>query len=193
MRQHLGFRPLSQQDAPTIYRHTHRDASFYRRPLITPPPATEDAVRDWIARHENNPSSHYTAVTLDDHPVGAVGLTKIRPSLDAELTYWIAESYRRRGLAHHAIDHIHSIADEHDIPLLYAYVDQDNKISAHLLERHGYTPEPDGSPFPDQDVYVKHLIPEREQTLNTALHSSSPPCYEPTPAESYAPRTRANR
>lgn len=190
----LDYTPLSPDHVNPLFSHTHHDPDFYLQGLIIPTPSTEDNVREWVASRLADDTCQYHTITLDGYPVGVAGLGKIRTGVDAEVSYWVAEAHRGRGIAGASLSHLEDLAAEYALSYLYAFVDTDNKPSARVLIRHGFVPDPRAgfATFLDQDIYTKQLR-RAEQTLNTPPHSSRLPCYEPTRAETSRPATPASR
>ncbi|MDO5860007.1 GNAT family N-acetyltransferase [Methanobrevibacter sp.] len=137
----LILRPWKESDAECLYH-------FAKNPNIGPiagwPPhqSIEDSlniIKTVFAKKETY------AITLDDVPIGCVGLL-IHPDGNhywgdgsAELGYWVAEKYWGRGLAVEAAKPILNHAfDDLDIHCIYASYRIENTQSKRVLEKLGF-------------------------------------------------------
>lgn len=104
------------------------------------PYAYQDAC-EWIkhARFEEPPVNF--AITLNDEPIGGVGLilgTDIH-ARSAEIGYWLGEDYWGRGIATEAVQAASQWAFNHfDLCRLWAGIFEHNAASARVLVKAGY-------------------------------------------------------
>ncbi|MFP4118426.1 MAG: GNAT family N-acetyltransferase [Candidatus Woesearchaeota archaeon] len=155
----LDSRPISLKDSWRIFLHARDDVSCHKQPLISTNPESEIIIKRWIQQHESNPSSHHLAITLDEQLVGISGLSRIHRFYDAEVFYWIASPFRGLGMAKPIVYHLQFLAKEfYSLSSLYAYIDDENKVSTRMLEDSGFSPVMNSSDtFFDQTRYVKQL------------------------------------
>ena len=139
--ENLILRPWEEGDAECLYH-------FAKNPKIGPiagwPPhkSVEDSL--YIIKTVFAKKEQY-AITLDDVPIGCVGLL-IHPDGNhywgegsAELGYWIGEKYWGRGLVVEASKRIIEHAfDDLDINQIYASYRIENKQSKRVLEKLGF-------------------------------------------------------
>ena len=139
--EHLILRPWKESDAECLYH-------FAKNPKIGPiagwPPhkSVEDSLN--IIKTVFSKRETY-AITLDNVPVGCVGLL-IHPDGNhywgdgsAELGYWIAEEYWGQGLVVEAsIPIMNHAFDDLDIQRIYASYRLENDQSKRVLEKLGF-------------------------------------------------------
>jgi [ribosomal protein S5]-alanine N-acetyltransferase len=109
-----------------------------------PHPYTYEAARNWIdhARFEEPPVNF--AITVNDEPVGGVGLILGDDihARSAEIGYWLGEDYWGYGIATDAVRAVSQWAfANYDLCRLWAGVFEHNAASARVLVKAGYVYE----------------------------------------------------
>lgn len=106
-----------------------------------PHPYTLEAAEAWIAEARTKDPECWFAITVDDRPIGAIGIMP-RDDINritAEFGYWIGEPYWGRGYAGEAA---RGFADwvfaNRDIHRLEAIVFTHHPASARVLEKAGF-------------------------------------------------------
>jgi len=99
----LLLRPFDAADAPTVQKLAG-DRAIADTTLAIPHPYPDGVAEQWIATHASDYAAGIQAafaITLrpEGALVGAIGLLVSRVHLRAELGYWIAVSFWRRGFA----------------------------------------------------------------------------------------------
>ncbi|MFK7869470.1 MAG: GNAT family N-acetyltransferase [Roseobacter sp.] len=143
----LIWRPMGQEDIPRIadWFWNASDASLFDRSL--PVPVSTDALRaQWShAFEETTPPSAfwYIAETENQTPLGIGGLEKINYIQgDAVLPFFVAEPFRKRGLARvMAISLTDMAFSQLRLHRLTTYYRSDNIGSKKILDRLGFTQE----------------------------------------------------
>ena len=100
---------------------------------------------------------------LDEVLSGVAGLTNVRDHDSAEIFYWIAHPFRGKGMSKYALEHLEQKATTlFSLSTLYAYVDQENKLSAQVLDSDGYEMVLNAKgTFFDQELYQKRIDKQR--------------------------------
>jgi ribosomal-protein-alanine N-acetyltransferase len=106
-----------------------------------PSPYSEKDAVGFIERNEDSPSF---AITAEDELVGVIGLT-IQQNIhrkNAEIGYWISESFWGKGIASEAVKLICAYGFENlDIVRVFAEVFSPNIASQKVLEKSGFKKE----------------------------------------------------
>ena len=139
-----ALRSFREEDAPEIARHANnRNVSMRLRDRF-PHPYTLDDARKWIASAQDKDPERNFAITVNDLPVGSVGL-ELQDDVErcsAEVGYWLGESYWGRGIATEAVSGLTRFAFEaYDLERLFAVVDVSNPGSRRVLEKAGFRRE----------------------------------------------------
>ena len=119
----------------------------------------EQAGREWFKILMKNAIAFWV-LELEGEVAGWGTLTpyrKGRPALDqcAEITFYVHEDFRKRGVASELISALHHSAIENRIAHLIAILLEDNEPSKNILAKHGYRQWgllPDIAHFPDKSV-----------------------------------------
>ena len=157
-------RSLRDTDAARLARHANdRQVWLHMRDQF-PHPYTGEHAREFIADIRNQTPETAFAITVDDAPVGAIGVM-LRDDVErcsAEVGYWLGEPYRGRGLATCALVGFTRYAFvAYDLERLYAVPFASNTAACRVLEKAGYLLEgrmrrsavKDGT-FQDQLLYA---------------------------------------
>ena len=136
-----GLRSFRESDAAELARHANnRKVSMQLRDRF-PHPYTIDDAHEWIAIARGRDPEQNFAITVDDLPVGGIGV-EIQDDVErcsAEVGYWIGESHWGRGIATVAVSGITRFAFEaYDLERLFGVVNVSNPASCRVLEKAGY-------------------------------------------------------
>ncbi len=120
-----------------------------------------DAV-NWVSLHKYDPNPTQLAIVVDDMVVGGIGITKQSDvyRLNAELGYWLGESYWNRGVITEAVQGIVDYAfTNFKIIRIYARVFEYNAASMRVLEKAGFEKEAvhKRTVFKNGKVFDEHL------------------------------------
>ncbi len=135
------LRPLQESDIDPIF-HACQDptiSAFTRVPYPYDREMAEEFVRESAFAYLNRIAVHF-AIEIDGEFAGTIGLHTLKLSDHcAEVGYWIADSYRGKGICTEAL----LILTDFSLSVmrfrrLEALADFDNKASQRVLERAGY-------------------------------------------------------
>lgn len=145
-----GFH-LSQVQAgdQAAYVEHFRDKETVDNLLLIPFPYTEKDAEEWVqsrleAAAQGVPEAHFAIRREDGFLVGGAGLDMGvgTGSHRAEIGYWVAKDYRRRGLAGAALRAMTSYAFNHlGVKRLQAWTYPNNLASRRLLKNTGFQHE----------------------------------------------------
>jgi putative acetyltransferase len=107
-----------------------------------------------------HPDIEFILLTLDDTPVGCVGLQPISPGLGEIKRMYVEPSSRGWGLSRLLLAEIESHARTRAMTTLRLETGTHQHEAIALYTHHGYTPTPPYPPFDNESVsrcYAKHL------------------------------------
>ena len=140
----ITLRPWAIEDASSLQRHANNKAIANFMTDSFPHPYTlENAIAFIEFANAKNPT-HIFAIDLKGEPIGGIGLHPKQDieRMNAELGYWIAESYWGKGYMTEAIQKIIPIGFSiFPIHRIYARPFGSNKASQKVLEKCGFTLE----------------------------------------------------
>ena len=136
-----GVRSFRESDAAEFARHANNRNVAMRLRDRFPHPYTLDDAHEWIAFARGRDPERNFAITVDDLPVGTIGV-ELQDDVErcsAEVGYWLGESHWGRGIATVALSGFTRFAFEaYDLERLFAPVDASNPASRRVLEKAGY-------------------------------------------------------
>jgi RimJ/RimL family protein N-acetyltransferase len=126
-----------------------------------PTPYTLKDAQWWISTGSN--TSMVKAIDFNGFLVGCIGAEQgeFEYKRSAEIGYWIAKDFWRRGIATHAINEITSLVfNTTDIIRLFACVLSTNKASMHVLVKCGFELESvhKKAMYKNDEFYDNHLF-----------------------------------
>jgi RimJ/RimL family protein N-acetyltransferase len=140
------IRSLRPTDAAAITKHVGTQSVARNMSTIPHPYAQRDA-EEWLASLADQPETNF-AITVDDEAVGVIGVHARPPELpavchhDAEIGYWLGETFWGRGIMTEAVLAMTEWAFAHfQLIRLHAAVFARNPASARVLEKAGYAYE----------------------------------------------------
>jgi [ribosomal protein S5]-alanine N-acetyltransferase len=138
------LRPWRASDAPVITPLLgDRDVWINLSDRVPHPYELKDA-EAYIARHSTvNPPTN-VAITVDDQPVGSIGIFPGEGlnRVSAEMGYWLGKPYWGKGIISAALPAMTKyVADTFEFTRIAALVFTRNPASARLLEKAGYVRE----------------------------------------------------
>ena len=139
----VGLRPWNEADAPELvamYRAS-RAVLALEEPWCTEEFFTAAGQRGRIRRCEADPAAAGMVITVRGAIAGHLSLDRIGADVlrSADLGYWVAPRWRRRGVATRAIDLAAEVAFERlGLARLHATVATGNRASWRALERGGF-------------------------------------------------------
>ena len=136
-----GVRTFRETDAADLARHANNRKVWLQLRDRFPHPYMIDDARGFIAFARGaNPETAF-AVTVDDRPVGSIGvvLGEDVERCSAEIGYWLGESYWGRGIATRALVSFtrHAFV-AYELERLFAVPLATNAASCRVLEKAGY-------------------------------------------------------
>lgn len=137
------LRPFRPGDESDLAQQANNPKIFANVRDVFPHPYTLDDARAWIAHCQSLPEPTPTlAITHDDRVIGAIGVVQQTDvhRINAEIGYWLGESYWGQGIATDALRQMTAYAFSR-FPLLhrlYAGVFAFNAPSRRVLEKAGF-------------------------------------------------------
>jgi ribosomal-protein-alanine N-acetyltransferase len=147
------LRPLVAGDAVSLRAHADNVAVARRMLEGFPSPYTDEAAQAWCAHEANSGEFGYVWGVVAKGETGdasdaAVGCIGLKPEkgwtrCNAELGYWLGESYWRRGIVSDAVRQVTdwAFAVEPDIMRIFASVFASNEASQALVRKCGFVRE----------------------------------------------------
>jgi RimJ/RimL family protein N-acetyltransferase len=139
------LRPITKADLAQLVNHANNKAISDQLTDAFPFPYTEEHGRSFIKMTEQNDPRNILAITVKNELIGAIG---IHPKTDidrmnAEMGYWIAETYWGKGIVTKAIEQMVAFTFGHFpyITRIFARPYGDNIASQRVLEKAGFTLE----------------------------------------------------
>lgn len=91
-----------------------------------------------LYQHANSAKFYYRAIIMNQQVCGFVQCEK-KTNSSAELGYWILHAYRKQGIMSSIMELLcYDIYRKLRVMSIYAHVDENNTVSRHLLESHGF-------------------------------------------------------
>lgn len=121
--------------------HLHSDNHNIRRFMSDGFPDSIEKWKKFIEFVSENKSILYLAIEIDGTAVGGIGITPQKDYLrkNAELGYWLSESFWGQGIMTRAIlEIVRKAFDLFDIDRIYATPFETNLASHHVLEKAGF-------------------------------------------------------
>jgi [ribosomal protein S5]-alanine N-acetyltransferase len=140
----VALRPWTAEDLPTLCRNVNSRAVWRNLTDPTPPPYTEDVIKDWIATVTTPSRSTYLAIEVEGESAGAIAIEAFEgiSCRTGNFGYWLAEAYWGRGIATAAVRAMVTFAAEHlSFARLEAVVFAWNPPSMRVLEKSGFVRE----------------------------------------------------
>ena len=138
------MRSFRDTDAEGLARHADNRQVWLQLRDQFPHPYTAENAREFIAYVRTETPATAFAITVDDAPVGAIGVM-LRDDVErcsAEVGYWLGESHWGRGLATCALIGFTRFAFvAYDVGRLYGVPFASNIASCRVLEKAGYVLE----------------------------------------------------
>ncbi len=141
---HLVLRPWQESDLHDLVQHANNATVAGFMTDQFPHPYTEDAGRQFIALTASHAPRRMFAIAVAGRVAGAIG---IHPQTDilsknAEIGYWLGETYWGQGLATEAVKQMIVYGFRNfDILRIYGRVFGNNPASARVLEKCGFEKE----------------------------------------------------
>ena len=136
------LRPWRAEDVPSLARHANNIRIWRNVRDCFPHPYTEEDARAYIGFAMSEPEIENLAIIIDGQAVGGIGLEILTDvqRYNAELGYWLSETYWGRGLMSEIISTICShIFRTTSINRIFAPVFDHNLASMRVLEKNGFT------------------------------------------------------
>jgi len=157
----ITLRPVTHEDADTIYRWQHQPDM--RRYFRNPRPPTHEEHAAWMKRILTDPGELAWIILQDDTPAGLLRLTE-RDDETWEIGILVDKRYRRHGIAHAAMKLLNRFASDR---ILLAIVHEQNHASQKLFESCGFAQ----TLATDADLRFRHYLLKpisvsREMPLN---------------------------
>lgn len=138
------LRPWRTSDAPIITPLLGDRDVWINLSDRVPHPYEQKHAEEFIERHSANHPPQNAAITIDDKPVGGIGIFPGEGinRVSAEMGYWIGKPYWGKGIASAALPAMTKyVADNFEFSRIFALVLVRNPASARLLEKSGYVRE----------------------------------------------------
>ncbi|MFT4600563.1 MAG: ribosomal-protein-alanine N-acetyltransferase [Arenicella sp.] len=137
----IQLRSLQASDLPNLVKYANNKKIFDNLTDAFPHPFDESKGRAFIERILATKPNHVQAITIDNELVGCIG---VHPKDDvyrknAELGYWVAESFWGKGIISDAIPKMVQYGFENfEISRIYATPYAHNVASQKALEKSGF-------------------------------------------------------
>ncbi len=140
----LRIRKFQAGDEESL-RKNISDVEVARNTLIIPYPYTKNDARKWIRHNlrlskKRKPEEVNFAIDIEGEVVGGIGLARInRTDNNAEIGYWLAREYWKRGIMTKAVRQIAKFGFEKlKLKRIYAYIFVSNRASKRVLHKAGF-------------------------------------------------------
>jgi [ribosomal protein S5]-alanine N-acetyltransferase len=140
----FALRDFVKEDYVSIAQNGNNfEVARYMRDVF-PHPYSEDDAKRFLDFVLNDTTRKVFAITINDEAIGAIG---IHPESDvfrknAEIGYWIGESFWHKGILSQAVPQVVQYAFQHfDITRLFGRVYSNNIASQKLLEKSDFVLE----------------------------------------------------
>ena len=136
-----GVRSFRELDAAEFARHANNKNIAIQLRDRFPNPYTLDDAHEWIAFARGQDPERNFAITVDDLPVGTIGV-ELQDDVErcsARMGYWLGESFWGRGITTVALSGFTRFAfGAYDLERLFAVAWVSNPASCRVLEKAGY-------------------------------------------------------
>ncbi len=142
--QEIALRPWKEADRRPLIAFANNKKIFNNLTDAFPHPFTNDSATKFFAWANEHDPPLILAITLDDKPVGSIGLHPLKDvfRLNCELGYWVAEPYWGKGFATEAVRQMTRYAhDNFHFKRLFARPYGSNIASQKVLEKAGFKRE----------------------------------------------------
>lgn len=143
----INLRPLKRADAESLHRYANNSVIARYLPRMPHPYSLEDAHK-WIrhTRRKVRKREAYSFGMENRETGGIIGMTSLDnlrwDDLNAELGYWVARPFWRKGFATEAVMLILEFAfGTLGLKRVWALVIEPNEVSSHVLQKAGFTLE----------------------------------------------------
>lgn len=140
------LRPFKKTDAKDIAKNIN-DKEISHNTLHIPYPYKLKDAKEWLARtlpeyRKRKPKKMHLAIEIKNEVVGGVSLMEIQGGHKAEIGYWLARKYWKKGIMSAAVEEIVDYGfKKFDLVRIYAYVFILNKGSQKVLLKNGFKKE----------------------------------------------------
>ncbi|MCO4293013.1 GNAT family N-acetyltransferase [Solitalea sp. MAHUQ-68] len=138
------LRPWQKDDAKSLAENANSKAVWDNVRDYFPHPYTLKDAEEWIAKNEGVDPPTNMAIVVDGYAVGGIGifLKEDTSRINAEIGYWLGESFWNRNIMSEAVDAFVDYAfDNFNIIRIYAEVFERNQASMKVLEKAGFIHE----------------------------------------------------
>ena len=140
----IRLRKLAESDASNLVKYGNNKKIAQNLTDSFPSPYTEEAAHKFIQFASTTDKAQIRAIAIDGELIGVVGLY-IQDDImckNAELGYWVAESFWGQGIATIAIKQAIDLGFQNlDIVRIFARPYGSNKASQRVIEKLGFTKE----------------------------------------------------
>jgi len=146
MTKKFTLRPFKKSDAKSIAKYVN-DKTIYDNTLHIPYPYKLKDAREWMDRtmpeyNKRKPSKFHLGIEIKGEIVGCVSLMELQGGHKAELGYWLARKYWRKGIMSEAVAEMCEVGfKKFDLKRIYAYTFLHNKGSQGVLKKNGFKKE----------------------------------------------------
>lgn len=103
-------------------------------------PLETSARMQWYQEHHPDKYPIFVA-EIDNHVVGWISLSPYRSGraalrFTAEVSYYIHDGYKRRGIASRLLDYVISVCPDYEIKTIFAIILEHNLASIYLMEKY---------------------------------------------------------
>jgi [ribosomal protein S5]-alanine N-acetyltransferase len=135
------LRPYRDGDEASLANHANNYQVWRNVRDAFPYPYTLEDAKQWIALCKTETKPTVFAIDIDGQVVGGVGIVLQKDVFrkNAEIGYWLGETFWGKGIATEAVKELTQYAFKHfDIERLYAGVFEYNPASMRVLEKAGF-------------------------------------------------------
>jgi RimJ/RimL family protein N-acetyltransferase len=140
----ITLRPWKEGDEENLVKYANNRNVARNLSDLFPHPYTPGDAKTWIAFNKDLLPALNLAIVCDEEVIGGVGIIlkeDIRRK-NAEIGYWIAESFWGKGIATQAVNKMVDYTFQHyDIARIYASTFDNNVASQRVLEKSGFRKE----------------------------------------------------
>lgn len=146
MTKKFTLRPFKKSDAKSIAKYVN-DKIIYNNTLHIPYPYKLKHAKEWMDRtipeyHKKKPSKFHLGIEINGEIVGCVSLMELQGGHKAELGYWLARKYWRKGIMTEAVKEMVDYGfKEFDLKRIYAFAFIHNKGSQKVLLKNKFKKE----------------------------------------------------
>ncbi len=140
------LRPFNDFDAQDIARNIN-DKTIYNNTLRIPYPYELKDAKEWLKKiipeyRKRKARKFHLAIEINGEVAGSVSLMEIQGGHKAEIGYWLARKYWRKGIMSEAVKEICEVGmKKFGLVRIYAYVFIQNKGSRKVLQKNGFKKE----------------------------------------------------